>query len=210
MTSNTITAESLAAQVLNAAGVPTANMTLDKDELPFCDRAGYLITDSTSKSVNVAIIGDSSLEESARSAGRDGLTQQARAALDNSGWTVKVNEFGHIFAKMPRLLSCGLCFEENGEEVHPHPECPVVSSASEMPLPHYMDDPLMDDERPKHILGLAIDPAESARRGYDVYAAECSGGDWTDGRLYDEHGHQETFEGHMQDVQRKIHSPKEG
>ncbi len=23
----------------------------------------------------------------------------------------------------PRLLSCGLCFEENGEECHPHPEC---------------------------------------------------------------------------------------
>lgn len=27
-----------------------------------------------------------------------------------------------------RLLSCGWCFEEQGEEVHPHPECPVVSS----------------------------------------------------------------------------------
>jgi hypothetical protein len=25
----------------------------------------------------------------------------------------------------PRLLSCGLCFEEDGEEVHPHPECPL-------------------------------------------------------------------------------------
>ncbi len=25
---------------------------------------------------------------------------------------------------LPRdLLSCGLCFEENGEECHPHPEC---------------------------------------------------------------------------------------
>lgn len=23
-----------------------------------------------------------------------------------------------------RLLACGLCYEENGEEVHPHPECP--------------------------------------------------------------------------------------
>lgn len=22
-----------------------------------------------------------------------------------------------------RLLACGLCYEENGEEVHPHPEC---------------------------------------------------------------------------------------
>ena len=24
----------------------------------------------------------------------------------------------------PRLLDCGLCYEEWGEEVHPHPECP--------------------------------------------------------------------------------------
>lgn len=24
-----------------------------------------------------------------------------------------------------RLLDCGWCYEENGEEVHPHPECPI-------------------------------------------------------------------------------------
>lgn len=24
----------------------------------------------------------------------------------------------------PRLLDCGFCYEERGEEVHPHPECP--------------------------------------------------------------------------------------
>ncbi|WNI20354.1 hypothetical protein [Actinacidiphila sp. ITFR-21] len=24
-----------------------------------------------------------------------------------------------------RLLSCGWCFEEDGQEVHPHPECPL-------------------------------------------------------------------------------------
>lgn len=23
----------------------------------------------------------------------------------------------------PRLLDCGICYEENGEEVHPHPTC---------------------------------------------------------------------------------------
>lgn len=28
-------------------------------------------------------------------------------------------------APKPRLLACGFCFEEEGEEVHPHPECPV-------------------------------------------------------------------------------------
>lgn len=29
----------------------------------------------------------------------------------------------------PKALSCGLCFEEQGEEVHPHPECPIGSTA---------------------------------------------------------------------------------
>jgi hypothetical protein len=24
-----------------------------------------------------------------------------------------------------RPLSCGFCYEEQGEEVHPHPECPI-------------------------------------------------------------------------------------
>lgn len=28
-----------------------------------------------------------------------------------------------------RLLNCGLCYEENGEEVHPHPEC-IVRNAT--------------------------------------------------------------------------------
>ncbi|WP_199570534.1 hypothetical protein [Streptomyces murinus] len=28
-------------------------------------------------------------------------------------------------AEKPRLLDCGLCYEEDGEEVHPHPECTV-------------------------------------------------------------------------------------
>lgn len=41
----------------------------------------------------------------------------------------------------PRLLSCGLCYEENGEEVHPHPECTVApldglrEAAPGQPLP---------------------------------------------------------------------------
>lgn len=30
----------------------------------------------------------------------------------------------------PRLLDCGLCYEEQGEEVHPHPECPIGTAAS--------------------------------------------------------------------------------
>jgi hypothetical protein len=36
--------------------------------------------------------------------------------------------FASLFGKpepKPRLLACGWCYEENGEEVHPHPECPI-------------------------------------------------------------------------------------
>src|SRR5690606_20281477 len=29
----------------------------------------------------------------------------------------------------PRLLACGFCYEEQGEEVHPHPECPEGATA---------------------------------------------------------------------------------
>ncbi|WP_103512878.1 hypothetical protein [Streptomyces sp. SM13] len=32
-----------------------------------------------------------------------------------------------------RLLDCGFCCEEQGEEVHPHPECPIGSSPSQQP-----------------------------------------------------------------------------
>lgn len=32
----------------------------------------------------------------------------------------------------PRLLDCGHCYEEQGEEVHPHPEC-VISTARQQP-----------------------------------------------------------------------------
>jgi hypothetical protein len=30
----------------------------------------------------------------------------------------------------PRLLDCGFCYEEQGEEVHPHPECPIGSRST--------------------------------------------------------------------------------
>jgi hypothetical protein len=29
----------------------------------------------------------------------------------------------------PRPLGCGFCFEEDGEEIHPHPDCPVGADA---------------------------------------------------------------------------------
>ncbi|MEU1141811.1 hypothetical protein ABZ392_33885 [Streptomyces sp. NPDC005885] len=31
-------------------------------------------------------------------------------------------------AESPRSLACGLCYEEQGEEVHPHPGCPIGRS----------------------------------------------------------------------------------
>ncbi|WP_433341725.1 hypothetical protein [Streptomyces sp. CA-253872] len=32
-----------------------------------------------------------------------------------------------------RLLSCGYCYEENGKEVHPHPECPYLGMREAVP-----------------------------------------------------------------------------
>ncbi|MCI3240261.1 hypothetical protein [Streptomyces spinosisporus] len=45
-------------------------------------------------------------------------------------------------ATEPRLLGCGLCYEENGEECHPHPECPIGSPTS--PLRDQIDKALHD------------------------------------------------------------------
>lgn len=45
-------------------------------------------------------------------------------------------------AEAPRLLDCGLCYEENGEEVHPHPECTATSSE---PKPVACEQPAIPD-----------------------------------------------------------------
>lgn len=34
-----------------------------------------------------------------------------------------------------RLLGCGWCYEEQGEEVHPHPECPIRGTAAPVVVP---------------------------------------------------------------------------
>lgn len=44
------------------------------------------------------------------------VRQMNRNPLDNPALTT---------GRLPRLLPCGWCYEENGEEVHPHPECPL-------------------------------------------------------------------------------------
>lgn len=39
----------------------------------------------------------------------------------------------------PRLLDCGFCYEEQGEEAHPHPECPEGRDASSPLRAHLVD-----------------------------------------------------------------------
>lgn len=57
----------------------------------------------------------------------DGVTDDALEHL-LEGFQAEVDAMEEAAASepaKPRLLSCGLCYEENGEEVHPHPECPI-------------------------------------------------------------------------------------
>jgi hypothetical protein len=69
-----------------------------------------------------------------------------------------------------------------------------------MELPHYTDDPLMDQPRKDH--GLLMEPVE---RTTSLFGAACSAGDWIDPRPYDRHAHAEGFDQHMHDVQRQVH-----
>ncbi|MCD7440267.1 hypothetical protein K4B79_18810 [Streptomyces lincolnensis] len=47
----------------------------------------------------------------------------------------------YLDGKLPpqprRLLSCGFCYEEQGEEVHPHPECPIGTTTVQRVLDLY-------------------------------------------------------------------------
>jgi hypothetical protein len=51
----------------------------------------------------------------------EGEPWQFDPATDNDGYE---RAEATLAAARARLLDCGLCYEENGEEVHPHPECP--------------------------------------------------------------------------------------
>lgn len=51
----------------------------------------------------------------------------------------------------PRLLDCGLCYEEDGEEVHPHPECPLSGLREAVPcqpLPEVPASAYLPDSHP--------------------------------------------------------------
>ncbi len=41
---------------------------------------------------------------------------------------------------MPRLLDCGHCYEENGEEVHPHPECSIGYADPDYTIPRIREE----------------------------------------------------------------------
>ncbi|MEU8642230.1 hypothetical protein AB0C91_09965 [Streptomyces sp. NPDC048674] len=49
----------------------------------------------------------------------------ARRIIEDRGHAAQCRVRGAL--SEPRLLDCGFCYEEQGEEVHPHPECPVSS-----------------------------------------------------------------------------------
>jgi hypothetical protein len=58
----------------------------------------------------------------------DEVTDEALEPL-LEGYQAEVDAMEEKATNQPRLLSCGLCFEEDGEEVHPHPECPIGAPA---------------------------------------------------------------------------------
>ena len=72
-----------------------------------------------------------------RAAGIDGTAGDAqdirhRFALDDQTGGCLLCGLAETYRKhIDRLLDCGLCYEEQGEEVHPHPECPITSSGAQ-------------------------------------------------------------------------------
>lgn len=78
-------------------------------------------------------------------------------------------------------------------------------------MPHYTDDPLMDEARREHRLVLV--PVGTTRGLFGaekhLYAAGCEAGDWMDARQYQDTAHHEGFDQHMAEVQAKVHAATE-
>ncbi|MDX2917305.1 hypothetical protein PV370_04745 [Streptomyces sp. NE06-03C] len=51
------------------------------------------------------------------------------ALVDGTRYVSPVEDAARGAQPPARLLDCGTCYEENGEEVHPHPECPLTPEA---------------------------------------------------------------------------------
>ncbi|MFJ3545472.1 hypothetical protein ACIPQH_25290 [Streptomyces rubiginosohelvolus] len=51
------------------------------------------------------------------------------ALVDGTRYVSPVEDAARGARPPARLLDCGTCYEEDGEEVHPHPECPLPAEA---------------------------------------------------------------------------------
>ncbi|MFJ2205939.1 hypothetical protein [Streptomyces microflavus] len=51
------------------------------------------------------------------------------ALVDGNRYVSPVEDAANGNQPPARLLDCGTCYEEDGEEVHPHPECPLPAEA---------------------------------------------------------------------------------
>lgn len=75
-----------------------------------------------------------------RAAGIDGTAGDAQDirhhfVRDDQTGSCLLCELAWTYRKhIDRLLDCGLCYEEQGEEVHPHPECPIKSTFPAIPV----------------------------------------------------------------------------
>jgi hypothetical protein len=74
-------------------------------------------------------------------------------------------------ARPARLLDCGWCYEEDGEEVHPHPECPrgVMPPASER-----------CGETSTGMLGRLLGPCTNPPHTPDTFHRDTRGDEWRD------------------------------
>ncbi|MEH0402858.1 hypothetical protein ACFY7V_03465 [[Kitasatospora] papulosa] len=61
-----------------------------------------------------------------------------------------------------RLLGCGLCYEEGGEEVHPHPECTTGAELLGVATPEGLPEPLREA-----VPGDALPEAPASGHGPD-------------------------------------------
>lgn len=76
-----------------------------------------------------------------RAAGIDGTAGDAQdvrhryAPDDQTGGCLLCGLAPTYRKHIDRPLSCGFCYEEHGEEVHPHPECPIGRSGVQQQNP---------------------------------------------------------------------------
>ncbi|MGW9067963.1 hypothetical protein ACWGQT_00725 [Streptomyces yangpuensis] len=95
----------IATQIIDAlaeAGIPAADVEHNDDDAAEAftvNTAGYYLTSTTARSATIVIMGRTSADAVTRLAERDGLAQQARAALDGAGLDATINLYGNITAR---------------------------------------------------------------------------------------------------------------